>query len=55
MLESNHPKLKTKKGFAQISRKGVVIDIDSLQKDDIFEAQSDTVVIKAQVLEKRKI
>jgi len=55
MLESNHPKFKTKKGFAQISRNGVVVDIDSLQKDDIFEAQSDTVVIKAEVLEKRKI
>ena len=55
MLESNHPKLKTKKGFAQISREGVVVDIDSLEKDDIFEAQSDTVVIKAQVLDKRKI
>ena len=55
MLESNHPKLKTKKGFAQISREGVVVDIDALEKDDIFEAQSDTVVIKAQVLDKRKI
>ena len=55
MLESNHPKLKTKKGFAQISREGVVVDIDTLEKDDIFEAQSDTVVIKAQVLDKRKI
>ncbi len=55
MLESNHPKLKTKKGFAQISRSGVVVDIDTLEKDDIFEAQSDTVVIKAQVLDKRKI
>ena len=55
MLESNHPKLKTKKGFAQISRSGVVINIDSLEKDDIFEAQSDSVVVEAKVLEKRKI
>ncbi len=55
MLESNHPKLKTKKGFAQISRSGVVINIDSLKKDDIFEAQSDSVVVEAKVLEKRKI
>ncbi|SFV58018.1 Exodeoxyribonuclease VII large subunit [hydrothermal vent metagenome] len=55
MLQSNHPKLKTKKGFAQISQDGVVIDIASLQEDDIFEAQSDTVVLKAKVLEKRKI
>ena len=55
MLESNHPKLKTKKGFAQISRSGVVINIDSLKKDDVFEAQSDSVVVEAKVLEKRKI
>jgi exodeoxyribonuclease VII large subunit len=55
MLESNHPKLKTKKGFAQISKEGVVVDIEELQKDDIFEAQSDTVTIKAKVLETRKI
>ncbi len=55
MLESNHPKLKTKKGFAQISRSGVVINIDSLEKDDVFEAQSDSVIVEAKVLEKRKI
>jgi exodeoxyribonuclease VII large subunit len=55
MLESNHPKLKTKKGFAQISQKGSVIDLTQLNTGDIFEAQSDTVVIEAKVLEKRKI
>ena len=55
MLESNHPKLKTKKGFAQISKNGVIVDIDTLKKDDIFEAQSEKFVIAAQVLDKRKI
>jgi len=55
MLESNHPKYKTKKGFAQIAKNGHVIDIETLQKDDIFEAQSEHVVITAQVLDKRRI
>jgi len=55
MLESNHPKLKTKKGFAQISRNGVVLDIASLEKGDVFEAQSEQIVVEAQVIDKRKI
>jgi len=55
MLESNHPKLKTKKGFAQISQDTKVIDIDDLSVGDIFEAQSDRVVIEAKVLNKRNI
>ncbi|QOP45280.1 exodeoxyribonuclease VII large subunit [Sulfurimonas paralvinellae] len=55
MLESNHPKLKTKKGFAQIAKEGVVVDIADLKKDDIFEAQSEHVVIEAKVLQTRKI
>jgi len=52
MLESNHPKYKTKKGFAQIAKENHVIDLESLRVDDIFEAQSDKVVIKAKVLQK---
>ncbi len=52
MLESNHPKYKTKKGFAQIAKDNHVLDIESLRVDDIFEAQSDKVVIKAKVLQK---
>ncbi len=55
MLESNHPKYKTKKGFAQIAKDGRVIELESLQKGDTFEAQSDHVVVSAQVLETRKI
>ena len=55
MLESNHPKLKTKKGFAQISQNEKVIDIDELSVGDLFEAQSDSVVIEAKVLNKRNI
>ena len=52
MLESNHPKLKTKKGFAQISKDSKVIDIASLEADDIFDLMSDRVIISAKVLNK---
>ncbi|WP_457747297.1 exodeoxyribonuclease VII large subunit [Sulfurimonas sp.] len=55
MLESNHPKFKSKKGFAQISKNSRVVDIASLDIGDVFEAQSDSVVIRAKVQDKRKI
>jgi len=55
MLESNHPKLKNKKGFAQISLNAVVSDISSLNVDDIFEAQSNEVIISAKVISKKEI
>lgn len=55
MLESNNPKLKSKKGFAQISKESKVIDIDSLKVDEIFDLMSDRVVISAKVLTKRDI
>ncbi|MDD5203279.1 MAG: exodeoxyribonuclease VII large subunit [Sulfurimonas sp.] len=52
MLESNHPKFKIKKGFAQISQNKKVIDISQLERDDDFELQSDTVRICAKVTQK---
>ncbi|MCW8894774.1 exodeoxyribonuclease VII large subunit [Sulfurimonas sp.] len=55
MLESNNPKLKSKKGFAQISKDSRVIDISSLHVDDIFEAQSDKVSISAKVIKRNNI
>jgi exodeoxyribonuclease VII large subunit len=55
MLESNHPKNKSKSGFAQLSQNSKVIDISSLEIDDIFYAQSDTVSLKAKVLGKKTI
>ena len=55
MLESNHPKLKSKKGFAQVSQNSKVIDISSLHVDDTFEVQSDEVNISAKVLQINKI
>jgi exodeoxyribonuclease VII large subunit len=52
MLESNNPKLKTKTGFAQISKDKIVIDIAELQVNQNFELQSDSVFISAKVLKK---
>jgi exodeoxyribonuclease VII large subunit len=55
MLESNNPKFKTKKGFAQLSLNSQVIDIESLNVDDIFEVQSDEVIVHAKVISKENI
>jgi len=55
MLESNHPKLKTKKGFAQISKDSQVLDLNSLKIDDIFQAQSENLIISAKVIKKEDI
>ncbi len=54
-LELNNPKLKSKKGFVQISQNSKVIDIGELKKDDIFEVQSDEFVIHSKVIDKIKI
>jgi len=55
MLESNNPKYKNKKGFAQIVRNMKVVDLEYLQVDDTFEAQSDKYIVSAKVLKKEKI
>ena len=55
MLESNHPKHKNKKGFAQISQNSKVIDIASLKVDDVFDIMSDKMKISAKVLNKQNI
>jgi exodeoxyribonuclease VII large subunit len=55
MLKSNNPKFKTKKGFAQLSLNSQVINIESLNVDDVFEAQSDEVIIHAKVINKEYI
>lgn len=47
MLESNNPKLKSKSGFAQISKDKRVIDISELNIHDDFQLQSDEVYINA--------
>lgn len=55
MLESNNPKFKSKKGFAELSQNDKVIEISSLHIDDIFELQSDAIVVKAKVIQKENI
>jgi exodeoxyribonuclease VII large subunit len=55
MIESNHPKFKSKKGFAQISQDSKVIDISTLEIGDEFLAQSDEVSISAKVIKKENI
>ena len=54
-LESNNPKFKTKKGFAQLSQNEKVIDLDTLSKDEEFKVQSDRVIVTAKVLKKEII
>ena len=55
MVESSHPKYKIKKGFVQLSQNSSVIDISTLNKDDLFNIMSDKVNISAKVLNKEKI
>ena len=54
-LESNNPKYKSKSGFAQLSRENKVISIEELNVDEEFELMDDKFVVKANVLDKKKI
>lgn len=49
MLESNNPKLKSKRGFVQISQDKKVVDIGDLSLNDNFDMQSDNIYINAKV------
>lgn len=48
---SQHPKNKNKSGFAQISRAGKVIDLDTLQVGDEFEAMNAHRRVRSKVIE----
>ena len=50
LLETNHPKYKSKKGFAQLSKDAKVIALETLGVDDVFQAQSDRVTLEAKVI-----
>lgn len=52
MIESNHPKLKNRSGFAQISKDAKVIDLELLEVNDTFEAMNDRLKISAKVVAK---
>ena len=49
-FEAQHPKHKNKSGFAQITREGKVIDLDSLNVGDSFEAMNDKKIVHAEVV-----
>ena len=53
--ESQHPSHKNKRGFAQITRDGKVIDLDELSVGDDYEAMTDKTVVTSKVVKKVKI
>jgi len=55
MLESNHPKHRNKKGFAQLSQDSKIIDISKLKVDDMFDVMNDKLKISAKVLSKNNL
>jgi len=54
-FHANNPKLKTKKGFAQVVKEDKIVDISKLKKDDEFELQNSDIILTSKVLSKRKI
>lgn len=50
-FESQHPKHKNKRGFAQVTRDAKVIDLDELAVGDEFEVMNDKRVVRAEVVE----
>ena len=54
MLESNNPKFKSKKGFAQISQDSKVVDISILNVGDNFALESDKIFINAKVIKREE-
>ena len=54
-FEASNPKLKSKKGFAQIVHKGKIVNPASLEPDQEFEAQTSDIIVTAKVLNKRNI
>ncbi len=53
--ESQHPRHKNKRGFAQITRDGKVIDLDELSVGDTYEAMTDKTVVTSEVVKTVKI
>lgn len=52
---SQHPSHKNKRGFAQITRDGKVIDLDELSIGDTYEAMNDKTVVTSEVVKTVKI
>ncbi|MFA6188972.1 MAG: exodeoxyribonuclease VII large subunit [Sulfuricurvum sp.] len=49
--EAQHPKHKNKRGFAQVTREGKVIDLDELSVGDDFEAMNERRSVRSKVME----
>ena len=54
-FSASNPKLKSKKGFAQIVQNGKITDLASLEPNQEFEAQTSDIIVTAKVLDKRNI
>lgn len=50
-FNANHPKNKNKSGFAQITRDGKVIDLDTLKVGDRFDAMNERRIVRSEVIE----
>jgi exodeoxyribonuclease VII large subunit len=50
-FDSQHPKHKNKRGFAQVTHDGKVIDLDELSVGDEFEAMNDHRSVRSKVIE----
>lgn len=50
-FESQHPKHKNKRGFAQVTRDNKVVDLDELCVGDEFEAMNDHRSVRSKVIE----
>lgn len=49
-FQTQDPKLKNKKGFAQISKDGKIIELEKLKEGNVFQAMTDKTVVQAKVL-----
>ncbi len=54
-FETNDPKRKSKKGYAQIVKENRPIDLERLEPGDTFEAQTSAIILQAKVLTKKEI
>jgi len=54
-LKAQDPKLKNKKGFAQVSQGGKLVSLEALEVDAHFQLMSDSVSVQAKVLERSKL
>ena len=54
-FEANDPKRKAKKGYAQIVKDGKPVDLENLEPQNEFEAQTSAIIIRAKVLAKKEI